>query len=77
MGQADGGRWEGLRQEASSARAHLNGTLRMGAIPTTIPIVPFLTGPYRAAFPDMHQLVKSLSSEEIVRGLDNFDLDLA
>ena len=68
--------WEGLRQEASSARAHLNGTLRLGAIPTTIPIVPFLTGPYRSAFPDMHQLVKSLSSEEIVRGLDNFDLDL-
>jgi DNA-binding transcriptional LysR family regulator len=68
--------WEGLRQEASSARSHLNGTLRLGAIPTTIPIVPFLTGPYRAAFPDMRQLVKSLSSEEIVRGLDNFDLDL-
>ncbi len=68
--------WEGLRQEASSARAHLNGTLRIGAIPTTIPIVPFLTGPYRAAYPEMHQLVSSLSSEEIVRRLDNFDLDL-
>jgi DNA-binding transcriptional LysR family regulator len=68
--------WEGLRQEASSARAHLNGTLRLGAIPTTIPIVPFLTGPYRAAFPEMHQLVKSLSAEEIIRGLDDFDLDL-
>jgi DNA-binding transcriptional LysR family regulator len=68
--------WEGLRQEASNARAQLNGTLRLGAIPTTIPIVPFLTGPYRAAFPEMRQLVKSLSSEEIIRGLDDFDLDL-
>ncbi len=68
--------WEGLRQEASSARAHLNGTLRLGAIPTTIPIVPFLTGPYRVAYPEMHQLVKSLSAEEIIRGLDDFDLDL-
>jgi DNA-binding transcriptional LysR family regulator len=67
---------EGLRQEASVARAHLTGTLRIGAIPTTLPIVPFLTAPYRAAFPDIHQLVKSLSSEEIFRGLDNFDLDL-
>ncbi len=57
-------------------RAHLNGTLRIGAIPTTIPIVPFLTGPYRAAYPEMHQLVQSLSSEEIVRRLDSFDLDL-
>jgi DNA-binding transcriptional LysR family regulator len=68
--------WEGLRQEASSARAQLSGTLRMGAIPTAIPIVPFLTGPYRAAFPEIHQLVLSLSSEEIVRRLDSFDLDL-
>ena len=67
---------EGLRQEASVARAHLKGTLRIGAIPTTLPIVPFLTGPYRAAFPDIHQTVKSLSSEEIFRGLDDFDLDL-
>jgi DNA-binding transcriptional LysR family regulator len=67
---------EGLRQEASIARAHLTGTLRIGAIPTTLPIVPFLTGPYRAAFPDIHQLVKSCTSEEIFRALDSFDLDL-
>lgn len=68
--------WEGLRQEASVARSHLQGTLRLGAIPTTIPIVPLLTGPYRAAHPEMRQLVKSLSAEEIIRGLDNFDIDL-
>jgi DNA-binding transcriptional LysR family regulator len=68
--------WEGLRQEASVARTHLRGSLRIGAIPTTIPIVPFLTGPYRAAFPDIRQLVRSLSADEIIRGLDNFDLDI-
>jgi DNA-binding transcriptional LysR family regulator len=68
--------WEGLRQVASIAREHLTGTLRLGVIPTTLPITPFLTGPYRAAFPDMHQLVKSLTAEEIIRGLDDFELDL-
>jgi DNA-binding transcriptional LysR family regulator len=68
--------WEGLRQEASSAKAELKGTLRLGAIPTTTPIVPFLTGPYRAAFPGLHQLVTSESSEDIIRRLDDFDLDL-
>jgi DNA-binding transcriptional LysR family regulator len=68
--------WEGLRQEASIARTRINGRLRLGAIPTTIPIVPFLTGAFRAAHPDMHQLVKSLSSDDIIRDLDNFDLDL-
>jgi DNA-binding transcriptional LysR family regulator len=68
--------WEGLRQEASNAKTDLKGTLRLGAIPTTTPIVPFLTGPYRAAIPGIKQLVKSASSDEIIRGLDDFELDL-
>jgi DNA-binding transcriptional LysR family regulator len=68
--------WEGLRQEASIARADLKGTLRIGAIPTTIPIVPFLTGPLRSAFPSMHYLLMSTTSEAIMRGLDDFELDL-
>ncbi len=68
--------WEGLRQEASIARTRLTGTLRLGAIPTTMPIVSLLTGPFRAAHSEMHQLVQSLSTEEIIRRLDDFELDL-
>ncbi|BBP05222.1 LysR family transcriptional regulator [Sulfuriferula plumbiphila] len=68
--------WEGLRQEASIARTHLAGTLRLGAIPTTMPIVSLLTGPFRAAHSEMCQLVQSLSTEEIIRRLDSFELDL-
>jgi DNA-binding transcriptional LysR family regulator len=68
--------WEGLRQEASIAKADLSGTLRVGAIPTTVSIAPFITGPIRSAFPHVHQLLKSASAEEIMRGLDDFDLDL-
>jgi len=69
--------WEGLRQEASAVRSEgLTGTLRLGAIPTTMPIVGLLTGPYRAAHPGLHQLVQSLAMDEIVRRLDDFEIDL-
>jgi DNA-binding transcriptional LysR family regulator len=68
--------WEGLRQEASIARTELTGTLRLGAIPTTIPILPSLTGAFRAHFPGVNHVLKSLTSEEIMRGLDEFELDL-
>jgi len=68
--------WEGLRQEASIARTELKGTLRFGAIPTTIPILPLLTGALRSSFPGVNHLLRSLTSEEIMRGLDEFELDV-
>jgi DNA-binding transcriptional LysR family regulator len=68
--------WEGLRQEASISRTHLTGTLRLGAIPTAMPVVSLLTGPCRAQHADLHQLVLSLSTEEIMRRLDDFELDV-
>jgi DNA-binding transcriptional LysR family regulator len=68
--------WDCLRQEASISRTRLSGTLRFGAIPTAMPIVSLLTGPYWRAYPDIRQLVRSLSNEEILRRIDNFELDL-
>jgi DNA-binding transcriptional LysR family regulator len=67
---------EGLRQEAAAARSGLKGTLRLGAIPTTMPIVSLLTGPYRAAHPEIHQAIVSLNNAEILRRLTDFELDL-
>ncbi len=68
--------WDGLKQEASASRTRLSGALRMGAIPTTMPIVSLLTGPYWRAYPDIRQLVQSLSNEEILRRIDNFEVDI-
>jgi len=68
--------WDSLKQEAAMSRARLSGALRMGAIPTTMPIVSLLAGPYLRAYPAVRQIVQSLSNEEIIRGLDNFDLDV-
>ncbi len=67
---------EGLKQEASMSLAKLSGTLRIGAIPTTMPIVSLLTGACRAKHADLRQLVLSLSTEEIMRKLDDFELDV-
>lgn len=67
---------EGLKQEASLSRVKLSGTLRLGAIPTTMPVVSLLTAPCRAQHAELRQLVLSLSTEEIMRRLDDFELDV-
>ncbi|PWB80283.1 MAG: transcriptional regulator [Methylocystaceae bacterium] len=68
--------WDGLKQEASRSRGRLTGALRIGAIPTTMPILSLLTGPYWRAFPDISQKIQSLSNEEIIRRIDDFELDV-
>lgn len=68
--------WDGMKQEASSSVTKLSGALRVGAIPTTLPIMSLLSGPYLRAFPNVRQLVQSLSNEEIIRRLDKFELDI-
>jgi len=35
--------WECMRQEATQCNRQLTGTLRIGAIPTTLSVVPLLT----------------------------------
>lgn len=67
---------EGLKQAASLSQEKLTGTVRLGAIPTTMPIVSLLTGACREAHPDLRQQVLSLSTEEIMRRLDAFELDV-
>ena len=68
--------YEAMRQETVSAHKNLSGTLRIGAIPTTMPVVPFLTTPCQEEYSEIKVTVLSLSSNEIVRRLDNCDIDL-
>jgi DNA-binding transcriptional LysR family regulator len=49
--------------------------LRIGAIPTALPIVSQLTGPIYARFPGVTVTVLSLTSQEIERGIEAFELD--
>lgn len=68
--------WEGMQQEAALCNQHLKGTLRIGAIPTSLAIIPLITEPYQRQFPDVSISISSLSTETLIRQLDNFELDL-
>ncbi len=53
----------------------VSGRLRLGVIPTALPIVAHLTAPFYARFPRVTVAVLSLTSQEIQRGIEAFELD--
>jgi DNA-binding transcriptional LysR family regulator len=65
-----------MREDASIAKSNMAGTLRLGAIPTTITVSAFITAPSRALYPNIRYTISSLSTEEIAARLDRFELDL-
>jgi DNA-binding transcriptional LysR family regulator len=67
---------ENMREDASLSKASLTGTLRVGAIPTTMPVAAYLTAAVRQAHPGIRFVLTSLSFEAIVAGLDQFEVDL-
>jgi DNA-binding transcriptional LysR family regulator len=67
---------EHMRQDASAARVQLSGTLRIGVIPTTMPVVSLLLASCRAEHMGIRYALRSLSSDAILRQLDDFELDI-
>jgi DNA-binding transcriptional LysR family regulator len=65
-----------MREDASSAKSSMAGTLRFGAIPTTMTVAAFLTGPCYSAYPNIRYTLSSLTADAIVNQLDQFELDL-
>src|SRR5450432_1674723 len=65
-----------MREDAAVAKSSMAGSLRVGAIPTTMTVTAFITAPCRAAYPNIRYAVSSLSSESIAGQLDRFELDL-
>lgn len=66
---------DALRQEVGSAKQGLAGRLVLGVIPTALATVGLLISPFQGNHPRVRIKVLSLSSIEIQRGLDTFDLD--
>ncbi|WP_395540660.1 LysR family transcriptional regulator [Neotabrizicola sp. sgz301269] len=64
-----------LRDEMRSMRAGLSGHLRLGVIPTALPMVADLTGPFAARHPNVSLTILSRTSTEILAGIETFDLD--
>ncbi|HWX04070.1 LysR family transcriptional regulator [Collimonas sp.] len=67
---------EGLRQEAGANERDPAGTLRFGAIPTTLPLVPLLTEGCLQQFPRMRHTVYTMAAADILRQISNFELDI-
>jgi DNA-binding transcriptional LysR family regulator len=65
-----------MREDATVAKSSMAGTLRVGAIPTTMPVVSFITAPCRSLYPNIRYAISSLSTEAIAGQLDRFELDL-
>ena len=66
---------ENLRRGLEEIDKGLTGRLRIGAIPTALPIVSQLTGPFFNRYPGVTVAVMSLNSQEIERGIEDFELD--
>ncbi len=67
---------EGLRQDARASEEDPVGTLRMGAIPASLPLVPMLTQGCLQRYPRMRHQIYTLSAAEILRKIGNFELDI-
>jgi DNA-binding transcriptional LysR family regulator len=64
-----------MKDEMRSVRAGLSGNLRVGVIPTAMPMVAGLTGPFTQKHPNVRVTLLSRTSAEILTGIENLDLD--
>ena len=66
---------DGLHDDLARMRGGLDATLRLGAIPTAMPMIGSLTGDFCARHPRARVRIEELSSTEIVRRLGDYTLD--
>ncbi len=64
-----------LRDEMRTVHSGLSGNLRLGVIPTALPMVADLTGPFVARHPNVRVTVLSRTSVEILAGIESLELD--
>ena len=64
-----------LKDEMRTVHAGLSGNLRLGVIPTALPMVADLTGPFIARHPNVRVTILSRTSAEILAGIESLELD--
>ena len=64
-----------LRDEMRAAKKGLSGHLRLGVIPTALPMVAELTRPFLTRHPNVSVAILSRTSVEILAGLERLELD--
>ena len=66
---------EAMQQSLAELGQGLTGRLRVGAVPTALPVIAQLIAPFYARYPRVSVTVLSLTSTEILRGIENFELE--
>jgi len=66
---------DALKQELSAMRGGLTGKLRIGVIPTALPVVSLVTKPFFERHPAVSITILSLTSDEIQRRIDDFEIE--
>lgn len=65
-----------MRQEIEAMKHGLTGHLRVGVIPTALPFLPGVSIPLIEKFPEVHLTVRSMTSDAILDGLADLELDV-
>ncbi|PNG24932.1 LysR substrate-binding domain-containing protein [Methylocella silvestris] len=68
---------EAMKDEIDGMQGDLHGHLRLGAMSSMSPVLPFVLQMVRARHPNVRIDVKFIGHEAIKVGLDNFTLDVA
>ena len=66
---------DGLLSEAARLSGDLGGRLRLGVIPTALPVVAEITAPLLLDHPSLDLEIRSFSSQEIAAQLESFAID--
>lgn len=64
-----------MRADIRALKQGLSGLLRIAAIPTALATITELTTPYREQHPDVRFSIQSCTSNEVLRRLENFEVD--
>jgi DNA-binding transcriptional LysR family regulator len=71
--------WQSMQEELGHLKDHdsgLSGRLVLGGIPSALPMIPLLMKKIRILHPGIDFTVLSQSSEEILRGIADFSVDV-
>jgi DNA-binding transcriptional LysR family regulator len=66
---------QSLRQDVDATRGELSGRLRVGVVPSALPVIALLTAPFAERHPGTSITVTSLTSRAIERALEEFEID--
>lgn len=66
---------EMMKDSIAELREGVSGRIRLGAIPTALPMIAHITAPFSSRYPAISLTVLSLTSKEIQERIDNFELD--